>query len=104
MATRWVATEIAEHLLGAGERRLGVDHPVDADEFVEAIGEGGGVRQRGDPAGEAQRADGEGGAQLRHEHVAEVAGEDPDRQEEAWRAGDPACLVRRDAAAGDNAV
>ena len=99
-----VAAEIAEHLLGAGERRLGEDHPVDAGQRVELSGEGGGIGQAGEGAGQAELAAGEGGAQLQHEHVAEAAREHAHRQEEAGRTGDPARLVGRDAAAGHDAV
>jgi len=43
-----VAGEIAEHLLGPGERRLAVDDPVDLGQCLEPSGEGGGVSQPGD--------------------------------------------------------
>ena len=99
-----VAAEIAEHLLGAGERRLGVDDPVDAGQVIEASSEGGGIGERAEFPGEAQPAAGEGGAQPAHEHVAEAPGEHAHRQEEAEWTGDPACLVRCDAATGDDAV
>ncbi len=36
-----VAAEIAEHLLGSGERRLGVDDPVDPGERVKLVSEHG---------------------------------------------------------------
>ena len=72
---------------------------------VEPVGEGGGVGQGGERAGEAQLAAGERGAQL-------VAGTASRKRRESTRTGrkkpgrtgDPACLVGRDAAAGDDAV
>ncbi len=57
-----VAAEIAEHLLGPGEWRLGVDDPVDLGRRVEPSGKGGGVGQAGERAGKAQFVTGEGGA------------------------------------------
>ncbi len=49
-----VATEIGEHLLGAGERTFGVDHPLDATQAVEAPGKRRGLGECGKRAGEAQ--------------------------------------------------
>ena len=45
---------------------------------------------------------GEGGAELIDEQVSETSGEHTSRQTEARFAGDPARLVRRDPAAGDD--
>jgi hypothetical protein len=47
---------------------------------------------------------GEGATELIHEQVAETRGQHAHRQEEAGFARDPACLVWRNPAAGDNAV
>ena len=58
-----VAAEIGQHLLGAAEGRLGVDHPVDAAQRRAVGGEGAGLGQGGEIAEEAQAAGGEGGAQ-----------------------------------------
>jgi hypothetical protein len=69
-----VAAEISEHLLGPGERRLGVDDPVDLGCRVEPSGERGGVGQARERAGKAEFVVGEGGAQLIQEQVAEMAG------------------------------
>ena len=99
-----VAGEIAEHLLGPGERGLAVDDPIDLGQCVEVGGEGSGVGQGGESAGEAEFTGREGGAHLLQEQIAEAAREHAHGQEEAGRAGDPARLVGRDAAAGDDAV
>src|SRR3974390_361057 len=50
-----VAAEIGEHLFGAAERRLGVDHPVDAPQLVEPDGEGGRFGKIGEIAEETER-------------------------------------------------
>ena len=51
-----VATEIGEHLPGAGERALGIDHPLDPPQITQALGEGRRFGQRRERAREAQRA------------------------------------------------
>ena len=77
---------------------------VDLSQCIEPGDEASGNRQAGESTGEAELTIGEGGAQLLEEQVPEAAGEHADRQEEAGWAGDPACLVGRDAAAGDDTV
>jgi len=57
-----VAAEIAEHLFGPGERRLGVDDPLDPGQGVELGGKAGRLGQGGERAGKAEFALGEGGA------------------------------------------
>ncbi len=49
-----VAAEISKHLPGSGERRLGVDHPVDLGGRVEPGGDGSGVGQACERAGTAE--------------------------------------------------
>ena len=58
-----VAAEIGEHLLGAAEGRLGVDHPVDPAQRRAVGGEGAGLGERSEIAEEAQSAVGEGGGE-----------------------------------------
>ena len=99
-----VAAEVAEHLLGPGERRLGEDDPVDPGGRVEPGSEGGGVGQACERTATAEFTVGESGAQLTQEQVAEAAGQHAHRQEEARFAGDPARVVGRDPATGDDAV
>jgi len=81
------ATEIPEHLLGSGERRLGEDDPVGLGHRVEPSGEGGTVGEARKRAGEAKFVGGENGAQLIQEQVAEMTGKHAHREEEAWFAG-----------------
>jgi len=59
-----VAAEIAEHLLRPGERRLGVDDPLDPGQGIELGGEAGRLGQGGEHTGKAEFAPGVGGAQL----------------------------------------
>ena len=58
-----VATEIGQHLLGAAEGRLGVDHPVDPAQRRAVGGEGAGLGERSELAEEAQLAVSEGGGE-----------------------------------------
>ena len=88
-----VAAEIGQHLLGAAEGRLGVDHPVDPAQRRAVGGEGGGVGERREIAEEAQSAVGEGGGETFEEQPPEQAPEHLDRQEEPGAAGDPARAV-----------
>ncbi len=100
-----VAPEIAEHLLGSGKRAFGEDDPVDLGQCIEPGDEN--LRERakaGESTGEAEFTAGEGGAQLLQEQIAEAAGERTDGEEEARWASNPARLVGRDAAAGDDTV
>ena len=77
---------------------------VDLGQRVDVGGEAGGSGQGGESAGEAELTIGEGGAQHLQEQVAEAVGEHADGQEEAGWTGDPARLIGRDAAAGDDTV
>src|SRR6476659_5881283 len=70
-----VSAEIAEHLLGAGKRRLGEDHPVDTGQFVEQSSARGGVLESCECAGQAKLTSGKDGTQLGDEYIAEPTGE-----------------------------
>ena len=99
-----VAAEVVEDLLGAGEGPLGVDDPLDLAEGLEGAGEGSGVVERGEGVVELEPAGAEGLLEQFEEETAEQAGQDPDGDEEAGAAGDPAVAVGSDAAAGGDAV
>ena len=60
--TMGVAAEIAEHLLRPGERRLGVDDPLDPGQGTELGGKGDMVSQGGERAGEPELTIGESGS------------------------------------------
>ena len=55
-----VAPEIGQHLLGAAEGGLGIDHPVDPAQRCAMRSKGGRLGERGKLAEEAQGAVGEG--------------------------------------------
>ena len=99
-----VAAEIGEYLLGAAERWLGKDDPLHPGQLVEPGREGGWIGRVGERVGKTQLTAGIDGAELLHEQVAKAAGQDPRGQEETGQARDSACMVRRNPAAGDDAV
>jgi hypothetical protein len=99
-----IAGEIAEHLLRPGERGLRVDDPIDPGQGVEPCCKGGRIGQGCECAGEAELTIGEGAAHLPQEQFAEAAGEHAHGQKEAGRTADSARLVRRESAAGNDAV
>jgi hypothetical protein len=99
-----VAPEIAEHLLGSGKRGFCEDDPVGLGQHVDPGGEVGGNSQCVESAKEVEFTIREGSAKPLQEQIAEAAGERTDGEEEAGWASDPARLVGRDAAAGDDAV
>ena len=99
-----VAAEIGERLARAAERRLGVDHPIDAAQFGETRFESIGIGEAGERTGEAQPAGFMGVLQVAQEQPAEQARENPHRKEESGAAGDPARAIERGAAAGRDAM
>jgi hypothetical protein len=99
-----VATEIGQHLFGTTERGFGIDHPVDASQFVETFGECRWFGQVGEIAEEVELADVEGILQLSQEQPTEQTCEHSHRQEEAWSASDPTCAVERGSAAGNDTM
>jgi len=96
-----VASEIGEHAFGSAEWRFGVDDKGALAQRAHALGEGGGVGERGEFAEEAEFAAMEGGRQSVQEKPAERPRQRVDGQEEVRLAGDPALAVDGDAAAGD---
>ena len=68
-----VAAEIGERLARAAERRLGVDHPIDAAQFGETRFESIGIGEAGERTGEAQPAGFMGVLQVAQEQPAEQA-------------------------------
>src|SRR3954454_5960611 len=99
-----VAAEIGEHLLRAAEGRLGIDYPLDPSQVAEALGEGGGSRERCKLAEEAEFASRKGGTQCREKQPGEEPREDAHRQEEHGAKGDPACAVERGNLVGHDAM
>ena len=82
-----VAAKVVKNLFGAGEGRLGVDHPLGLAGSPEVFGEAPRVGERLQPVREAEAAGFKRVLQRREEDPAEVAREHPDRQEESGAAG-----------------
>jgi len=74
-----IAAEIGQHLFGAAEWWLGVDHPVEVLEFAETTCEGLRFGKAGEIAEEPQLAGREGVLQLLQEQPAEQPREHPHR-------------------------
>ena len=91
-----VAAEVVEDLFGTGEWPLGVYDPFGLAGWAKVLGEAPGFTEGLQPAGEVQLPGLEGVVQRREEHPTEVAGQDPDRQEEPGAAGNPAAAVGRE--------
>ena len=99
-----VAGEVLEDLLGAAERRLRVDDPLLATARREVAVERVVVDERGEVALEHELAATACMLEQVDELAAEHAAEHVHREEEPGRTGDPPRPVRRQAAAGDDAV
>ena len=99
-----VAAKVVEDAGGSVEGRLGVDDPVSLAHGLEVAVEGGGLGERCEGAVKPQAALAEGAHEPPQKEGAEAPGENPDGQEKAGSAGDPAIALRDEAAAGDDAV
>src|SRR6202022_1569358 len=99
-----IAAEIGQHLLGAAEWGLGVDHPVEAAELAEMTCEGLRFGKVGELAEKPRLAGAEGVLQSPQEQSAEQPREHAHRQEEAGATSDPAGAVERGSAAGNDAM
>ena len=99
-----VAGEIGQHALGSAERRLGVDDEGALAQRAHALGESGGVGERGEIAEEAEFAAAEGRRQAVEEQPAEGLRQGADGEQEVGFAGDPSLPVEGDAAAGNEAM
>lgn len=73
--TMGVAAEIGQHLLRTAEGGLGVDDPLDAPQFVELAGEGGGFGKIRELPEEAELAGRERRVEFGKEQPAEESGE-----------------------------
>lgn len=99
-----LTADIAEHLLRAGERRLGVDDPFGPSRRQQMRGKAVRIGQRLERGAEAQLAVIEGVVHGGQGQAAEQAGQHANRQEEPLATGDPPGAIRREAAAGDDAM
>ena len=99
-----VAGEIGQYALGAAERRLGVDDEGALPQRAHALGESGGLGERGQIAEETEFAATESGFQAVEEQTAEGLRQGADGEQEVGFAGDPSLAVEGDAAAGDETM
>jgi len=99
-----VPTEVLEELRRPGERPFGVHDPVMLPKFPEPGREGLWLSQRGERAGEAELAAGEGAVKRLQVLAAEDPGEGADGEKKAGRGGDPARAVLGERAAGHDTV
>ena len=99
-----IAREIGEHGLRSGEGPLGEDHPWGAAQRRESGVEGALVGKGSEIAAEGEAAGPMQGRETIEKQAAEQAREHAHGEEEAGLAGDPAPVVRRQAAAGNDDV
>ncbi len=104
MATMGVCAEIAQHMFRPAEGSLGVDDPVVTEQHAQPGSEGARLGQRQQAAVELEFPSLEGVAQSGDELAAEDAAEHTDGQEEGTPGGDPAGVIRSEAAGGNDAV
>jgi hypothetical protein len=88
-----VTAHVIEHLLLSGKRTLGIDHPFEPLGSGDLLGESSGCAKWLQGAEELQLAGIEGGLQGLQKEVAEQAGQNPNQQEEARRAGGPSLAI-----------
>ena len=98
-----VSGQVFEQLLGSGERRFRIDHPVGGACLVEQCLEGLGRFEMADASGELQLLATIGFGELFQEAASEIARQDLDRREEGVAAGFP-LAVRIEAGVGDHYV
>ena len=91
-----IASEIAEHLLGTGHRRLAVDHPLSSGRLSELATAHHGT--------DSDRVVIEGGGKAVQERASEDGREEAHGHEEVWTTGNPSIACSAEATAGDDAV
>ncbi len=99
-----VCAEIAQGMFRSTERSLGVDHPVVTEQESEPGGEAAWLGKWCEVAMELELAFMKRGLQTSYELAAEDTSEHLDREEEGSSRGDPAGVIRCEAAGGDHAV
>ncbi len=99
-----VATEIVEHILGAAEGWLGVDHPVFAKQRSQPGGEEFGLREPRQIPGKMQLASLKGQLESVDELAAKHLPEHGNGEKEARVRSNPAGVIEREPAGGNNAV
>jgi hypothetical protein len=99
-----VATEIVEHILGAAEGWLRVDHPFLAKQRSQPGGEEFGLREPRQIPGKVQLASLKGQLESVDELAAKYLPEHRNGEKEARVRSNPAGVIEREPAGGNNAV
>ena len=99
-----VAAEVFEDLLGAAQRRFGIDDPFGGAQGFQIGREGSWLLERLECGEEVEFPVVEGAVEGFQKQAPEQAAEDSNGEEEPRAAGDPAVAVRRESAAGHDAV
>ena len=99
-----VAAEIVEHILGAAEGRLGVDHPVFAKQRSQPGGEEFGMREPRQIPGKVQLASPKGQLEGIDELAAKHLPEHGNGEKEARVRSNPAGVIEREPAGGDDTM
>ena len=99
-----VGAEIAQCMFRSSEGPLGVDHPVVPEQHPQPGSEGARLGQRQQVAVELERTSMEGVAKSFDELASEDTAEHADGQKEGAPGGDPAGVIRSEAAGGKYAV
>jgi len=99
-----VTAEILEHILGAPEGWFGVDHPVFAKQRSQPGGEESGLRERRQIPGKVQLASLKGQLESVDELAAKHLAEHGNGEKEARVRSNPAGVIEREPAGGNNAV
>ena len=99
-----ITTDIVQHLLGSGERALGVDHPFDGASGSQVAKEGTTLAQWLQRGKESQFTGVVGLDEIFQKQAAEQTREDPNGQEKSGTAGDPLGPVGREPAARDDTM
>src|SRR5208283_2041931 len=99
-----VAGEILQNLFGAAEWRFGIDNPLDPFGLAAQGVKCSRIGQRGHLPMKLKLAFSKRFSQISQKLVPEETAQYPDRKKERFRATNPTCAVRADAAARHDAV
>src|SRR3989449_2827219 len=103
-AAMGIATEILEHIFGAAEGRFGVNHPVLSEPWSQPGSEDLGLREQSQVPGKMKLAMLKSRLETDDEFAAKHAPEYLDGEKEARARSNPASVIERESAGGDDAV
>ena len=99
-----IAAEILEHIFGAAEGRFGVDDPIFPEQRSEPGSEDFGLREQSQIAGKMKLATLKGRLESGDELAAKHTAEYLDGEKEARTGSNPARVIEREPAGGNNTV